>query len=97
MMVPGPGKANDLLSEFLFEYNPKGSVHKLLVAQAGAKKAAWYVSRNGNSFVRGHRDWLCYYINNNIELDDFYCPKIERTEKQEPKTLENIIERLNGS
>jgi len=35
---------NDSLSGFLFEYHPKGSVHKLLVAQVGVKRAARYAS-----------------------------------------------------
>ncbi|SEL82405.1 hypothetical protein SAMN04487787_12244 [Kosakonia sacchari] len=50
MMVPGPGKVNDSLSEFLFEYHPKGSANKLLVAPTGVKKSAGDAS-----------EWECFY------------------------------------
>ncbi|NTX69236.1 hypothetical protein FCH31_07260 [Lelliottia amnigena] len=69
------------------------SAHKLLVAQVGAKKAAKYAKYNGN-YVEGHRAWLCKYIDDNIQLDIFYCPKTEFTEKQESDDLEVVITKI---
>lgn len=69
--------------------------HKLLVAQVGAKKAAKSAKDNG-SYVEGHRTWLSEYIDKQIELKDFYCPKIEFTIKQNSGSLENVIEKING-
>ncbi|AFJ48668.1 hypothetical protein EBL_c36160 [Shimwellia blattae DSM 4481 = NBRC 105725] len=74
------------------------SAHKLLVAQVGAKKAAWYtnIPDNNGSYIKGHRMWLSYYIDKSINLENFYCPKIEFTEKQESGSLENVIEKIKG-
>jgi hypothetical protein len=71
------------------------SAHKLLVAQVGAKKAAKSAKDYG-SYVEGHRAWLSDYINNNINLKGFYCPKIEFTEKQESGGLESVVEKIKG-
>jgi len=72
------------------------SAHKLLVAQIGAKNAASKASKNSNSYVKGHRAWLCKYIDDNIQLDKFYCPKMEFTEKQESENLDIVIEKIKG-
>ncbi len=70
---------------------------KLLVAQVGVENAADRAFKNSNSYVKGHRTWLCEYIDNNIKLDKFYCPKIEFIEKQESGVLEKIISKVKGS
>ena len=72
------------------------SAHKLLVAQIGAKNAAAKASENSNSYVKGHRAWLSKYIDDKIDLGDFYCPKIEFTEKQSSGGLEVVIEKIKG-
>ncbi|UJD92955.1 hypothetical protein FS593_00950 [Lelliottia amnigena] len=74
------------------------SAHKLLVAQIGAKKAAKYANDpdNGGSYIKGHRMWLSEYIVTQIDLENFYCPKIEFTEKQVPDDLEIVIENIKG-
>jgi len=72
------------------------NAHKLLVAQIGAKKAAERAFKNSNSYVKGHRTWLCEYIDNNIKLENFYCPKVEFTEKQESGVLEVVINKIKG-
>ena len=72
------------------------NAHKLLVAQIGAKKAATKASKNSNSYVKGHRTWLCKYIDDHINLGTFYCPKIEFTEKQESGGLEIVIKKIKG-
>ncbi|MGP3591504.1 hypothetical protein [Vagococcus sp. WN89Y] len=33
-------------------------------------------------------------INNNINLERFYCPKIEFTEKQDADNLETVIKKI---
>jgi len=74
------------------------SAHKLLVAQVGAKKAAWYanIPDNGGSYIKGHRMWLSDYIDKSINLKRFYCQKIEFTVEQESSGLENVIEKIKG-
>ncbi|EXU74683.1 hypothetical protein [Erwinia mallotivora] len=74
------------------------SAYKLLVAQIGAKSAAWYanIPDNDGSYIKGHRMWLSNYIDNNIYLKDFYCLKIEFTKKQESGDLEIVIEKIKG-
>lgn len=72
------------------------SAHKLLVAQVGAKKAAGYAFKHGNSYIKGHRAWLAEYIDNNIKLKGFYCPKVEHTTKQESEGLESVINKIKG-
>nr|WP_254612668.1 hypothetical protein [Lelliottia amnigena] len=72
------------------------SAHKLLVAQVGAKSAAGYASMNSNSYVRGHRKWLCKYIDNSINFKGFYCPKIELSQEQKSEVLEIVIEKIKG-
>jgi len=71
------------------------SAHKLLVAQVGAKKAA-KSAKDYRSYVEGHRKWLRKYIDDNINLKGFYCPKIEFTEKQNSGGLESVIEKIKG-
>ena len=71
------------------------SAHKLLVAQIGAKRAAKSAKNNG-SYIKGHRTWLSEYIDRNIRLEKFYCPKIEFTVKQESGGLESVIEKIKG-
>ncbi|WP_267431777.1 hypothetical protein [Erwinia psidii] len=65
------------------------------MAQVGAKRAARYAKDNG-CYIEGHRYWLSKYIDNNINLENFYCPKIEFTEKQESGSLEIVIEKIKG-
>lgn len=72
------------------------SAHKLLVAQVGAKNAAERAFKNSNSYIKGHRTWLSDYIDRNINLEKFYCPKVEFTEKQESDDLEIVIEKIKG-
>ena len=72
------------------------NAHKLLVAQVGAKNAAGKASKNSNSYIKGHRKWLSEYIDRNIRLEKFYCPKIEFTVKQESGGLESVIEKIKG-
>jgi len=74
------------------------SAHKLLVAQVGAKRAASFANNPGNdgSYVKGHRAWLSDYIDRNINLENFYCPKVEFTEKQESDDLEIVIGKIKG-
>lgn len=74
------------------------NAHKLLVAQVGAKKAAWYANalNNNGSYIKGHRMWLSNYIDNNINLELFYCPKIEFTAKQNSGSLERVMEKIKG-
>ncbi|WP_261644017.1 hypothetical protein [Erwinia mallotivora] len=72
------------------------SAYKLLLAQVGAKKAAKRAFNNSNSYIKGHRVWLSEYIDKQIDLKDFYCPKIEFTKKQESGDLEIVIEKIKG-
>ncbi|MEW5291475.1 LysM domain-containing protein [Erwinia papayae] len=72
------------------------SAYKLLLAQVGAKKAAKRAFNNSNSYIKGHRAWLSEYIDKQIDLKDFYCPKIEFTKKQESGDLEIVIEKIKG-
>ncbi|WP_148872486.1 hypothetical protein, partial [Serratia marcescens] len=69
------------------------SAHKLLVAQIGVKNAARRAKDNGN-YVEGHRAWLCEYIDKNIKVERFYCPKLEFTKKQESGDLEVVITKI---
>lgn len=87
----GLGDAKRFIRKTVTEEN----AHKLLVAQVGAKKAAKSVKGYG-SYVQGHRVWLSDYINNNINLQNFYCPKIESTKKQASGGLEVVIEKIKG-
>lgn len=72
------------------------SAHKLLVAQVGGKRAAGYANdpKKGGNYIKGHRTWLSEYIDNNIKLERFYCPKIEFTEKQDADNLESVIQKI---
>ncbi|ABP58870.1 LysM peptidoglycan-binding domain-containing protein [Enterobacter sp. 638] len=88
----GLGDAKRFIRKTITEEN----AHKLLVAQIGAKKAATKASKNSNSYVKGHRMWLSEYIDRNIRLEKFYCPKIEFTVKQESGGLESVIEKIKG-
>ena len=87
----GLGDAKRFIRKTITEEN----AHKLLVAQIGAKKAAKSAKDYG-SYVEGHRVWLRKYIEDNIQLDKFYCPKMEFTEKQESENLDIVIEKIKG-
>lgn len=80
---------------FINDAITEGDAKKLLMAQIGAKKAAKSAKDYGG-YVEGHRAWLRKYIDDNIQLDKFYCPKIEFTEKQESDNLEIVIEKIKG-
>lgn len=90
----GLGDAKRFIRKTITEEN----AHTLLVAQVGAKRTARLANlpENGGSYIKGHRAWLCEYIDNNINLEMFYCPKIEFTEKQKSGGLGIVIEKIKG-
>jgi len=88
----GLGDAKRFIRKTITEEN----AHKLLVGQVGAKNAATKASKNSNSYVKGHRTWLCEYIDTQIDLENFYCPKMEFTGKQVLGDLEIVIETIKG-
>lgn len=71
------------------------NAHKLLVAQVGEKKAAVHAEKHGG-YTEGHRSWLERYIDENIELSAFYCPKSLHMTIQTADNLSIIIERIKG-
>ena len=49
------------------------NLQNLLDAQVGTAKSAKYPSDNGDSYVRGHRAWLCTFVGNRIKLSEKMC------------------------
>ncbi|WP_330984735.1 MULTISPECIES: hypothetical protein [Enterobacterales] len=65
----------------------------LLIAQVGKKSAERRCQREG-SYVVAHREWLIYYIDNHINLYDYYCLEATHPPKQKDIDLELIITKL---
>jgi murein DD-endopeptidase MepM/ murein hydrolase activator NlpD len=64
---------------------------KLLTAQIGVDKAGKYRADNGDSWVKGHREWLNRFVGNSIKPSVFACPgsvreDFESDEKDSPLT-----------
>lgn len=51
----------------------------LLNAQVGAAKSAQYAASNGDSYVTGHRAWLCTFVDNRIKLSEKMCDPSKAT------------------
>jgi murein DD-endopeptidase MepM/ murein hydrolase activator NlpD len=51
----------------------------LLDAQVGAAKSAQYAADNGDSYVKGHRAWLCTFVDNRIKLSEKMCDPSKTT------------------
>jgi len=66
---PGSGDARGFINNTIG--NDRANV--LLNAQAGAAKSAQYAANNGDSYVKGHRAWLCTVVNNRIKLSEKMC------------------------
>lgn len=49
---------------------------KLLIAQIKEKNAKVRADDCDGSYLLAHRQWLSTYINSNIKLFNFYCPKV---------------------
>lgn len=51
----------------------------LLEAQVGTAKSAQYAADNGDSYVKGHRGWLCTFVDNRIKLSEKMCDPTKAT------------------
>ncbi|WP_330984733.1 MULTISPECIES: peptidoglycan-binding protein, partial [Enterobacterales] len=65
----------------------------LLIAQVGKKSAERRCQWEG-SYVVAHREWLISYINDNINLRNYYCLELTTPPKQEDVDIEPIIVKL---
>lgn len=66
---------------------------RLLKAQVGVKSAAIKCKLHGN-YIKAHRDWLSYYINNNIKLQGYFCSELTKPPKQADVDLNDVIEKI---
>ena len=51
----------------------------LLDAQVGTAKSAQYAANNDDSYVKGHRAWLCHFVDNRIKLSEKMCDPSKAT------------------
>ncbi|WP_407732381.1 LysM peptidoglycan-binding domain-containing protein [Pseudocitrobacter faecalis] len=66
---------------------------RLLKAQVGIKSAIARGTKYGG-YVKAHREWLFFYINNNINLDNFFCDELTTLNRIKNIDLEIIITKL---
>lgn len=66
---------------------------RLLKAQVGSKSATVRGKKHGG-YVKAHREWLFFYINNNINLDGFFCDELTTLNRIKNIDLEKIITKL---
>ncbi|MEA5103963.1 LysM peptidoglycan-binding domain-containing protein [Pantoea sp. S18] len=71
------------------------SAKVLLTAQVGSRKAELRAKDNNESYVLAHREWLNGYINSNIKLLNFYCPKVTGKQVKDVELL-NVIKKMRG-
>ncbi|WP_330984737.1 MULTISPECIES: hypothetical protein [Enterobacterales] len=65
----------------------------LLIAQVGKTSAERRCQREG-SYVEAHREWLIYYIDNHINLYNYYCLELTKPPMQEDAYLKLTIAKL---
>lgn len=66
---------------------------ELLKAQVGRRSAAARCAGEGN-YIKAHRVWLMEYINNNINLEGYFCAELTELPKQEDVKLDIILNKI---
>ncbi|HHW9082592.1 TPA: LysM peptidoglycan-binding domain-containing protein [Salmonella enterica] len=66
---------------------------KLLIAQVGDESAISKAQKNGG-YMKAHRKWLMDYIDDNINLEIYFCPELTNSCKIETPALKLIINKI---
>ncbi|MDZ48619.1 hypothetical protein EDJ86_23130, partial [Salmonella enterica] len=65
----------------------------LLIAQVGNESAISKAQKNGG-YMKAHRKWLMDYIDDNINLEIYFCPELTNSYKIETPALKLIINKI---
>ncbi|EAA7111112.1 hypothetical protein EWJ91_24090 [Salmonella enterica subsp. enterica serovar Ouagadougou] len=66
---------------------------KLLIAQVGNESAISKAKKN-RGYMKAHRKWLMDYIDDNINLEIYFCPELTNSCKIETLALKLIINKI---
>ena len=71
----------------------EGGAKELLIAQVGEESAISKAHQNGG-YMKAHRKWPMDYIDNNINVGTYFCPKLVNSQKVKTYGLESIMNKI---
>ncbi|EPE6974019.1 hypothetical protein VC562_28690 [Citrobacter freundii] len=71
----------------------EGSAKILLTAQVREESAISKAHQNGG-YMKAHRKWPMDYIDNNINVGTYFCPKLVNSQKVKTYGLESIMNKI---